>query len=86
MDEDSRATIRSSGVIWRVGAIVRLEAKFRVGDTVRFIGGDASHTVRQYDKSTHEYQVQRGDDDASLLWVLGVYLEHVQIANSQAAD
>jgi hypothetical protein len=65
---------------------VRLQAKFRVGDTVRFIGGDTFHTVRQSDKSTHEYQVQRRDDNASLLRVLGVYLEHVQTANSQAAD
>jgi len=49
------------------------------GDVVRLIGTDTLLTVRRYDKATHEYQVQRGDDDASLEWVLGVYLERPKL-------
>jgi hypothetical protein len=76
--------------IWHNGratipAIVRQPAKFRMGDAVRLIGTDTLLTVRQYDEATHEYQVQRGDDDASSQWVLGIYLEGVKSASSQAA-
>jgi hypothetical protein len=62
-----------------IRTIVRLPANFGLGDTVRFVGTETPFTVRQYDKATHEYQVQRGDDDASLEWVLGVYLERPKL-------
>ena len=69
-----------------IQTIVRLSEKFAVGDTVRFIGTDTLLTARQYDKATHEFEVQRDDDDASPVWVLGIYLERVQIACAEAAD
>jgi hypothetical protein len=50
-------------------------AKFAVADHVRFIGTDTTYTVRQYDKDILQYQVQCGDDRASLVWVSEIYLE-----------
>ena len=52
-------------------------AKFAVDERVRLIGTDTIQTVRQYDAETHEYRVQRGDDEASILWVPEIYFEHV---------
>ena len=52
-------------------------AKFAVDDRVRLIGTDTIQTVRQYDAETLEYRVQRGDDEASVLWVPEIYLELV---------
>jgi hypothetical protein len=52
-------------------------AKFVVDDRVRLIGSDIVQTVRQYNAETFEYQVQRSDD-ATLAWVLGIYLELVE--------
>ncbi len=51
--------------------------KFGRNDTVRLIGTDAHLTVKQYNERTYEYQVQRGNDAASMVWVLGIYLELV---------
>jgi hypothetical protein len=51
-------------------------AKFRVDDNVRFVGTDTILAIKLYDAETDEYQVQRGDDVASLEWVSGIYLEH----------
>ena len=62
---------------------MRLPAKLRLGDTVRFIGTETLLTVTQYDQAAEEYQVQQGDDEASSQWVLGIYLE---CASSQAAE
>ena len=53
-------------------------AKFGVDETVRFIGTDTIQTVRQYNAETLEYQVQRGNEEASVVWVLGIYLELVE--------
>lgn len=47
-------------------------AKFRVGDTVRFIGTDTLSTVREYNTKTLEYRVQRCDEHASSQWVLEI--------------
>jgi hypothetical protein len=58
-----------------IQTIVQLPANFCVGDTVRFVGTETPFTVKQYDKATHEYQVQRDNDDASIQWVLDIYLE-----------
>jgi hypothetical protein len=51
--------------------------KFGVDDTVRFIGTDIALTTRQFNRETLEYQVQRGDDAASLEWAPEIYLELV---------
>ena len=45
--------------------------KFGVDDTVRFIGTDTALTISQFNRETFEYQVQRGDDAASLEWGTG---------------
>jgi hypothetical protein len=50
-------------------------AKFAVDDRVRLIGTDTFQTVRQYNAETLEYKVQRGDEEASAVWVLEIYLE-----------
>jgi hypothetical protein len=57
--------------------------KFVVDDRVRLIGTDTILTVRQYNAETFEYQVQRSDD-ATLEWVLGIYLELVEAAKKPA--
>ncbi len=49
--------------------------KFRVDDTVRFIGTDTLYTVTNYCKNKLAYQVQCGDDAASSEWVPEIYLE-----------
>ena len=53
-------------------------AKFGVDDTVRFVGTDTIFTVKQhhYESESHEYQIQRDDDVASMEWVSECYLEH----------
>ena len=51
--------------------------KFGVDDTVRFIGTDTALTIRQFNREKLEYQVQRGDDAASLEWATEIYLELV---------
>ena len=56
------------------------EAKFGMDDNVRFIGTDTIQTVCQYNEDTLEYRVQQGDDAASTVWVLGMYLELVEPA------
>jgi hypothetical protein len=66
--------------------MLSLPAKFEVGDAVRFIGTSTAYTITQYNAESLEYRVQCGDDSVSSQWVLGVYLEPVQIANPQAAD
>jgi hypothetical protein len=53
-------------------------AVFQVGDRVRLIGTDTIQTVRQYNAETLEYQVQLGNGDDSVVWVLGIYLELVE--------
>jgi hypothetical protein len=53
-------------------------AKFRVGDSVRFIGANRALTVTQYDPGTHEYRVQRGDDYFGSQWVSEIYIEAVE--------
>ena len=57
-------------------------AKFEVDDPVRFIGTDTILTVKQHhhESESHEYQVQRGDDVASIEWVSEIYLEHAEAA------
>jgi hypothetical protein len=50
--------------------------EFRVDDDVRFIGTDTVLTIRKYNAETGAYQVQRGDDEASLEWVSSLYLEY----------
>jgi hypothetical protein len=50
-------------------------AKFGVDDAVRFVGTDALLAIRQYNPETLEYQVQQGEDAATLEWVPGIYLE-----------
>jgi hypothetical protein len=44
-------------------------AKFRADDNVRFVGTDTVLAIWKYNAETAEYQVQRGDDAASLEWV-----------------
>ena len=56
-------------------------AKFRVGDIVRFIGTDTRLRVKRYRKEPSEYQVHRDHDEASLEWVLEIYLELAEPAN-----
>jgi hypothetical protein len=56
------------------------EAKFGIGDHVRFIGTDTVQTVRQFNEDTSEFLVQNGDDPASAVWVRGKYLEQVEPA------
>jgi hypothetical protein len=56
-------------------------AKFAVDDSVKFIGTDTIQTVRQYNAETLEYQVQRRHDEASVVWVTGIYLELVEPAS-----
>jgi hypothetical protein len=51
--------------------------KFGVDDTVRFIGTDTALTIRQIDQETLEYEVQWGDDAASLEWASEIYFELV---------
>jgi hypothetical protein len=46
--------------------------KFRVGDSIRFIGTDRALTVTQYDLASLQYLVQRDDDLASKQWVLEI--------------
>jgi hypothetical protein len=53
-------------------------AKFGVDNDVRFIGTDTIYSVRRYDKDMLQYQVQGGDDSASLLWVSEIYLEQAE--------
>jgi hypothetical protein len=60
-------------------------AKFVVDDRVRLIGSDIIQTVRQYNAETFEYQIQRSDD-ATLEWVLGIYLELVEPARPAGAQ
>ena len=57
-------------------------AKFGVDETVRFIGTDRIFTVKQhhYESESHEYQVQRGGDVATIEWVSECYLEHAEAA------
>jgi hypothetical protein len=57
-------------------------AKFRVDDTVRFIGTDTIFAVKlhHHEYESNEYQVQRGDDVASIQWVSECYLEHAEAA------
>lgn len=50
-------------------------AKFGVDDKVRFIGTDTIQTVTQYNTETLEYRVQRSNEEASVVWVSGIYLE-----------
>jgi hypothetical protein len=52
--------------------------KFTVNDRVRLIGTDTIQTVRQYNAETLEYQVQWGNNAASLVWVPEIYLELVE--------
>jgi hypothetical protein len=59
-------------------------ARFEVNDTVRLIGTEVLLTVRQYNRRTHEYQVQRGNDSANFEWVLAIYLELVEAAQRPA--
>ena len=56
------------------------EAKFGIGDHVRFIGTDTAQTVRQFNEDTSEFLVQNGDDAVSTVWVRGKYLEQVEPA------
>jgi hypothetical protein len=65
--------------------MVGIIAKFRLGDTVRFIGTDTLLTVSEYNPETLEYRVQRSDDLASSQWALGIYLELEKSASAQAA-
>jgi hypothetical protein len=53
-------------------------AEFGVGDRVRLIGTDTIQTVRQYNAETLEYQVQRGNEEDTVVWVLEIYLELVE--------
>jgi hypothetical protein len=53
-------------------------AKFRAGDSVRFIGTDRSLTVTQYNPATLEYRVQRGDDYFGGRWVSEIQIEAVE--------
>jgi hypothetical protein len=53
-------------------------AKFGVDDRVRLIGSDTIQTVRMYHLETLEYQIQTGDDAASIEWVPEIYLELVK--------
>jgi hypothetical protein len=50
-------------------------AKFRAGDSVRFIGTDRSLTVTQYNPETLKYRVQRGDDYFGSKWVSEIWIE-----------
>jgi hypothetical protein len=59
-------------------------AEFGVGDCVRLIGTDTIQTVRQYNAETLEYQVQRGNEEDSVVWVLGIYLELVEPTKTPA--
>jgi hypothetical protein len=52
-------------------------AKFRAGDSVRFIGTDRVLTVTQYNPETLEYRVQRGDDYFGSQWVSEIHIEAV---------
>lgn len=51
--------------------------RFGADDTVRFIRTDATLAIRQVNRETLQYQVQRGDDAASLEWAPEIYLELV---------
>ncbi len=51
------------------------KVKFAVDEHVRFIGTDTVYVVQRYDKNIAQYQVQRGDDKASLVRVAEIYLE-----------
>ena len=62
------------------------EAKFRVGDTVRFIGTGTIFTIREYNPATFEYRVQPGDDSAGGQWATDLYFELVKRAGSEAAN
>jgi hypothetical protein len=59
-------------------------AEFRVDDRVRLIGTETIQTVRQYNAETLEYQVQRGNEEDSVVWVLGIYLELIEPATKPA--
>jgi hypothetical protein len=59
-------------------------AAFGVGDRVRLTGTATIQTVRQYNAETLEYQVQRGKEDDSVVWVLGIYLELVEPTKTPA--
>jgi hypothetical protein len=61
------------------------EAKFGMGDHVRFIGTDTIRTVWQYNEDTLEYQVQLGDDAVDTVWVTARYLELAEPAERNAA-
>lgn len=63
-------------------------AKFRVDDNVRFIGTDTIFTVKHHhhESESHEYQVQRGDDVASIEWVSECYLEHAEASCPRMID
>ena len=59
-------------------------AKFKVGDTVRFIGTDQHLTVKQYRTAPRQYQVQRDNDEINVEWVMEIYLELVKPARTEA--
>jgi kynurenine formamidase len=59
-------------------------AEFSVDDRVRLIGTDTIQTVRQYDAETLDYQVQSGNEEASVVWVSGIYLEPAEPAKRPA--
>jgi hypothetical protein len=50
-------------------------AKFRAGDSVRFIGTERALTVTQYNPETLKYRVQRGDDYFGGKWVSEIWIE-----------
>ncbi len=57
-------------------------AEFNLDDRVRLIGTDTIQTVRQYNAKTLEYQVQIDTEEASVMWVSGIYLELAERAKS----
>jgi CheY-like chemotaxis protein len=57
-------------------------AEFSLDDRVRLIGTDTIQTVRQYNAETLEYQVQIDTEEASVMWVSGIYLELAEPAKS----
>jgi hypothetical protein len=57
-------------------------AEFSLDDRVRLIGTDTIQTVRQYNAETLDYQVQIDTEEASVMWVSGMYLELAESAKS----
>ena len=59
---------------------------FEMEDLVRITGQDDTLAVKGYHQGTNKYQVQRGRDAATVVWVAAGELELVQRAKRDDGD